>query len=406
MRLDPIRRAVGGSCAGSRCRMRTAGAVRPARCGSRTAETRHEASRVDARRAPDTFPGAEPPQPTSDPLRASRSGDGSSRRLAGACAHRRGCRSGSSRATRDRAAPGSSAGLRRPRAGASRTHAGGDVGSASGVATSRYRGSGRAPRGRASRSRRVQEPAGHRGGRRRRRSAARSPSGTTRSFPPLPRTCTVSWSKSTSASRSPTTSALRRPQEYVSSRIAPLRSASGPSPATDGDRRLDVGELRRVGEPAPPAGRQGDLRDARGAEREPHVRAHCREATRDRRGSEPSPAATELCGVLRQRLHVDVGHCAARPLQPGAEIREVGCVGAAGRLREPGAGEIPIDRRAHLHPVGFAPSPVLPARCAPHSSSQRSSSSLPSVRSWSCATRSHSSARRPLAERSRSSATR
>ena len=160
------------------------------------------------------------------------SGDGSSRRPAGAGARRRGCRSASSRARRDRAAPGSSGGRRRPRAGASRTRAGGGAGSASAVATSTCRGSGRAPRGRASRSRRVRGSAGRRGGRRRRRTPLSRRAG--RRAPSLPcrATCTVSWSKSTSASRRPTTSALRSPQEYVSSRIAPLRSASGPSPPT------------------------------------------------------------------------------------------------------------------------------------------------------------------------------
>ena len=87
----------------------------------------------------------------------------------------------------------------------------------------------------------------------------------------------------------------------------------------------------------------------------------------------PRPSSAVYSASACTSTSVD---CAAGPLQPAAEIREVGCVGPPGRLGEAGAGEIPIDRRAHLHPVGFAPSPVLPARCAPPSSSQRSSSSL------------------------------
>ena len=42
-------------------------------------------------------------------------------------------------------------------------------------------------------------------------AAACSPSGTTRSLPPLPRMCTVSFSKSTSTRSRPTASALRSP---------------------------------------------------------------------------------------------------------------------------------------------------------------------------------------------------
>ena len=99
---------------------------------------------------------------------------------------RRGCRSGSSRARSGRAAPGSCAGRRRPRAGASRTRGAGDAGAARAGAASRCRGGGRAPRGRARRSHRGRARAARRGGSGRPSSAASSPSGTTRSFAPLP----------------------------------------------------------------------------------------------------------------------------------------------------------------------------------------------------------------------------
>ena len=55
-------------------------------------------------------------------------------------------------------------------------------------------------------------PARH-GATARSRQAASSPSGTSRSFPPFPRTWTCSRSRSTSARSSPTASAERRPQE-------------------------------------------------------------------------------------------------------------------------------------------------------------------------------------------------
>ena len=150
------------------------------------------------------------------------------RTRAAAGVHRRGCRPASSRAKRARGAPGSCAGRRRPRAGASRRRAAAGGGCASG---------GGGPRCRARRPRTERKSVSLRRGRGRAARpagsvatacAARSPRGTMRSLPPLPRTWTASCSKSTSASRSPTTSAVRRPHEYVSSRIAALRTARGP----------------------------------------------------------------------------------------------------------------------------------------------------------------------------------
>ena len=75
------------------------------------------------------------------------------------------------------------------------------------------RAASHARRGRARRRRPAPAPAARRAGRRPRRDAARSPSGTTRSFPPLPRTCTARCSKSTSARSRPTASAERSPHE-------------------------------------------------------------------------------------------------------------------------------------------------------------------------------------------------
>ena len=73
-----------------------------------------------------------------------------------------------------------------------------------------------------------------------------------------------------------------------------------------GEQFLDVRELRRVGQPAPLARGERDLGHARCAEGEPDERPHCGEPPGDRRRREPTAAATELGGVLRERLDVDV----------------------------------------------------------------------------------------------------
>src|SRR5204862_8351455 len=70
------------------------------------------------------------------------------RRHGGVVWRRRGCRSGSSRARRGRAAPGSPAGRRLPRAGGWRRRAGGGAGCEVGGAASRCRGGARGRRGR------------------------------------------------------------------------------------------------------------------------------------------------------------------------------------------------------------------------------------------------------------------
>ena len=72
----------------------------------------------------------------------------------------------------------------------------------------RCRAPARGRRGTACRWRRARGKAARRGDSVATAYAARSPSGTMRSLPPLPSTCTASCSKSTSASRSPTTSAV------------------------------------------------------------------------------------------------------------------------------------------------------------------------------------------------------
>ena len=115
-------------------------------------------------------------------------------------------------------------------------------------ATCRARDRGR--RGTARRSRRARARAARPGdtGRPRtppaRRAARRAP------CRPCRARARASWSKSTSARRSPTTSALRRPHEYVSSRIAVFRIASGLvalRPRRAGPRRRRASARRAAG---------------------------------------------------------------------------------------------------------------------------------------------------------------
>ena len=106
------------------------------------------------------------------------------------------------------------------------------------------------------------------------------------------------------------------------------RAAPSPSDAVDGV--LDLGELRRLGQPPRPPRRERRVRaraPAPSAKRRNDRTAD--EPARDRRGREPAAGAAELGGVLGEHAHVDVveRRGPASPSQP----REVG----AGRRRTP-----------------------------------------------------------------------
>ena len=137
-----------------------------------------------------------------------------------------------------------------------------------------------------------------------------------------------------------------------------FRIERGSSPPTAATSILHVGELRRVRQASPPARRHGNVGHPRRAECEANEGSHRGESAGDGGRREPAPAAAELGRELREGLDVDAVERASAARQPAGEVREVGGVGAPGRLGEAGAVEEPIDRRAHVHPAGFAPCPL------------------------------------------------
>ena len=118
--------------------------------------------------------------------------------------------------------------------------------------------------------------------------AASSPSGTTRSLPPLPCTWTSSRSKSTSREverRRPPRCGARRSTGARGARGCGARGPSRPRPRS---RIASIsGSFGASGRPARAAGRERGVGDALRAEREAEARAHRCESARDRGGGEP-----------------------------------------------------------------------------------------------------------------------
>ena len=80
-------------------------------------------------------------------------------------------------------------------------------------------------------------------------SAANRPIGTTRSWLPLPKTRSTRSPRSTSPSDSPTSSEMRMPVPYSTSRMARSRRASGSSPTTDARSDSTSSSLERLRQP-------------------------------------------------------------------------------------------------------------------------------------------------------------
>ena len=73
-------------------------------------------------------------------------------------------------------------------------------------------------------------------------ASAAAPTGTIRSFAPLPQTRTSPVARSTRSASSPASSASRNPDEYASSNSARSRTASGSSPGISTRRTASSGD--------------------------------------------------------------------------------------------------------------------------------------------------------------------
>ena len=143
-----------------------------------------------------------------------------------------------------------------------------------------------------------------------------------------------------------------------------FRIASGAVARRRRDELLHVGELRRIGQPPPPARRQRDLGHARGAEVKPNERPHRGEAAGDGRRGEPAAGRGRARPCTRRapaRRHRRArGRCAAS--QP-REVGEVGGVGSPCRLgRGPGCrgtGRFVLRPPGRIRPL---PAPASPMR--------------------------------------------
>ena len=181
---------------------------------------------------------------------------------------------------------------------------------------------------------------------RRRSPPARGPtSGTSRSLSPLPTTSTRPRSRSTRSSVRPATSLTRRPDPYISSRIARSRSAiaASTSLAVRGrDGRLDEGRRLRHAKDDREAGRH--LRPAEQRRRDrsatcslrgrpPVERVDRADAPRDRgaRVPERRELREEPPQVVDRRAGQGPAGCARRNAR---ELREVAAVGVDGRRSE------------------------------------------------------------------------
>ena len=168
-----------------------------------------------------------------------------------------------------------------------------------------------APRASAGRPSRSQRPS---------RQAASSPTGTRRSFPPLPRTWTCSRSRSTSPRSSPTASAERSPQAIDELDEGGVPQGERVVPGQPVDGLLDVAHPRRLRQPPRPSRGERRLGDARRAERVADERAHRREPPADRRGREPATCAAELRRVVGEDADVDVLDAEAVRVEPVGEV--------------------------------------------------------------------------------------
>ena len=334
-------------------------------CSGPTRAARPSSGRAAPRRAPPSRGARSRPWPRPAWPHSPSCGDASGRRRGAGGAGRRGCRPASSRASCGRAAPGSCAGRRRRRADGSRRRAGGGAGAGRSGAGCSCRAAGRARRGRTRRSLLVRARAAPRAGSGASQAAASSPSGTTRSFPPLPRrTCTSSCSKSTSPRSRPTASALRRPAEYTSSTSARFRSAIGPSPSRDSSIRSTSAA----------AGASGRRRARRGPSRASGTRSGpsaCRRKARtaaslrlivDGASFLPRRAPPSQDDVVGEDADVDPVEARAAILEPAAELPDVAAVGATGRLAQRRRGEEAIGGRACVHEGRFAGRQAFPLR--------------------------------------------
>ncbi len=186
---------------------------------------------------------------------------------------------------------------------------------------------------------------------------ASSPSGTTRSFAPLPwRMWTSSCSKSTSPRSRPTASALRIPAEYTSSTIARFRSSSAPAPWKPAISSST----------SPAFGASGRCRVRRGRKGVSGTRSAPSEKRRSARTAaslrEIVAGASFPPGRARPRSGHPVGEDAdVDPLEvpaavPGGEVAQVGCVGASGGARDARGREEPLAGGFEIHPARFASS--------------------------------------------------
>jgi hypothetical protein len=121
-----------------------------------------------------------------------------------------------------------------------------------------------------------------------------------------------------------------------------------------------------VGEPAPAAARDGEVRDPARPERRAEERADCRELARDRglrQLARPAagPVGAELGGVGGQGGGVEALEGDVVAAQPGGQLLEVAPVGAPGGVGERLARQEAVDRGAGVHHEQFRLGPRLPA---------------------------------------------
>ena len=228
--------------------------------------------------------------------------------------------------------------LDRPQVGASLeqvrrgARAAADGGSAAAAAARSCRGDGRARRGRARRTRHARAPAVRRAASTT-RHAASSPSGTSRSLPPLRR------------GRAP--GRCRRPRGRAP-RPRPSEARTSTSSMSAASRSRAARLRRRRPPPARPR-RGGVSREAVGpcaapARRRARVTARARggrrpdrgEPPRNRRRRQTAARTSQLCGVRREAADVDVLEIEPLVLQPGSEIAQVGPVCAPRHLGRAG----------------------------------------------------------------------
>ena len=194
--------------------------------------------------------------------------------------------------------------------------------------------------------------------------AASSPSGTTRSFRPLPITWTVSRSKSTSRRRNVTTSVDRRPPSTRARRVpgsaAPVDRRPQASRAIDPPRR-PVAHLAAaaLGGPAMLARAR-----ARAQAFLPETIDRSELASEGARGKPaglaPSPVPAKVGCVGREDTSIHAVERDTLRSQPVAELRQVATVAATRRLGEARAVEELLDRSLHVHPSPFVVRQRLP----------------------------------------------